>query len=567
MGRKGKRSYSITEFMRRLLLFAIPIVIINIIISAVSVVKIHQQNQEAIHNTLVLYQEETAAKISATKHFILWTTMWEPLVGNLQAAEGVSKLAEAMNTLRTRVNDTLYTPGLNCQYVAYMEEKDIFFNASQMTIPYSDYISIKEYICDQVADGTIADRNLAWCTFCTEKNTYLHYLISYRDFTFAVFIPAADLAGPLLQLDLGERGYLEVTDLDGQTLYLSNPDARTTSQRTSSLFYSLQSYEGKPNSLPFNIYIYSDNFSGYGTLLILQILIVFSAILFCIIFASVIFGMYFRVIKPIEQFSKALSNLDDIQSDQIDLEDYSIQELTQANTQFKNLIQEIKRLRIDIYEKELDQKRFQIILLQNQIRPHFYLNCLTTISSMAQLEDYQSIQSMVMFTSSYFRYLFQTDRELVPLEYELAHIQAYLDIQSLRYGPIFAYECHVDEEIKRAQVLPLLLITFIENALKHGMSGSQTLKLSLTAVRENAADHDRLQIDICDSGQGFPQSILDKIEHGEEIREGLSSHIGITNSIKRLSLAYGTDYKVAFSNDSGGGAHVRLVIPLQIKDD
>ena len=567
MGRKGKRSYSITEFMRRLLLFAIPIVIINIVISAVSVVKIHQQNQEAIRNTLVLFQEQTAAKINATKHFILWTTMWEPLVGNLQSADGVSKLAEAMNTFRTRVNDSLYATGLDCQYFAYVEQKDIFFNASQMTIPYSDYISIRNYICEQVADGTIADRNLAWCTFCTEKNTYLHYLISYRNFTFAVFVPAADLAAPLLQLDLGERGYLEITDLTGQCLYLSNPDARTTSQRTSSLFYSLQSYEGKPNSLPFNIYIYSDNFSGYGTLLILQILIVFSAILFCIIFASVIFGMYFRVIKPIEQFSKALSNLDDIQSDQIDLEDYSIQELTQANTQFKNLIREIKRLRIDVYEKELEQKRFQIILLQNQILPHFYLNCLTTIGSMAQLGDLQSIQSMVMFTSNYFRYLFQTDRDLVPLEYELAHIQAYLDIQTLRYGPIFAYECHVDKEIERAQVLPLLLITFIENSLKHGMSGSQPMKLSLTAGRESDAEHDYLQIDIRDSGRGYPQDILDKIEHGEEIREGLSSHIGITNSIKRLALIYGNDYKVAFSNDPGGGAHVRLVIPLQIKGD
>ena len=137
-------------------------------------------------------------------------------------------------------------------------------------------------------------------------------------------------------------------------------------------------------------------------------------------------------------------------------------------------------------------------------------------------------------------------------------------LQSLRYGPIFAYECHVDKEDGRTQVLPLLLITFIENALKHGMTGVEPLKLSVSAVRKRAADHDYLQIDISDSGQGFPQEILDKIERGEEIREGLSSHIGITNSIKRLSLVYGTDYKVDFSNNPDGGAHVRLVMPLQI---
>ena len=99
------------------------------------------------------------------------------------------------------------------------------------------------------------------------------------------------------------------------------------------------------------------------------------------------------------------------------------------------------------------------------------------------------------------------------------------------------------------------------------MTGVEPLKLSVSAVRKRAADHDYLQIDISDSGQGFPQEILDKIERGEEIREGLSSHIGITNSIKRLSLVYGTDYKVDFSNNPDGGAHVRLVMPLQINED
>ena len=566
MDRKSKRPYSLTEFMRRLLLIAIPIVIINIIVSAVAVVKIHRQNQEAVNDALLLFQEETASKISAIEHFILWTARWEPLVGNLQTAENVSELAEAMNTFRTRVNDSQYATGQEYQYFAYMELRDIFFNASPTNIPYSDYISIQNYIRTQVADGTISSRNLAWSTLYIGETAYLHYLISYRDFTFAVFVSAADLVQPLLQLNLGGRGCLEVTDLDNQSLYLSNPDARITSERTSSLSYSLQSYEGKSNSLPFNIYIYLDNFSSYGTLLILQILIIFSAFLFCAIFAAVIFGMYFQVIRPIRQFSEALSSLD-TQGDQIDLEDSNIKELTQASTQFKNLVKEIKRLRIDIYEKELEQKRFEIILLQNQIRPHFYLNCLTTIGSMAQLKDFQSINSMVMFTSNYFRYLFQTDRDMVPLEYELAHIQAYLDIQSLRYGPIFAYECHVDKEDERTQVLPLLLITFIENALKHGMTGAEPLKLSVSAVRKTTADHNYLQIDISDSGQGFPQDILDKIERGEEIREGLSSHIGITNSIKRLSLVYGTDYKVDFSNNPDGGAHVRLVMPLQIKED
>lgn len=566
MAKRSKRSYSLVEFMRRLMLFAIPVVVINIFIGIVSIINIRQQNQAAINSSLSLFQTETATKIYAIEHFVLWTAVEEPLVDDLKSAENVSDLGSAMTTLRTRVNDSQYGTGSEYQYFAYLEEQDTFFNASRMQIPYSDYVAIRSHIRDQVKAGTIRDSNLTWQTLTTDKTTYLYYLISYRDFTFATFVSAQELVQPLSQLNLGKRGYLEITDLNDQSLYLSNPDVSASAKRASSLFYSQQSYEGKAHALPFNLYLYSDNFSNYGTLLISQIVIVLSALLLCTIFAGFIFGMYYKVIRPIEQFSYTLSNLD-MQDELINLEDNNIRELEQASIQFKNLIREIKRLRIDIYEKELEQKRFEIVFLQNQIRPHFYLNCLTTIGSMAQLRDYKSIESMVLFTSHYFRYLFQTDRDMVPLEYELAHIQAYLDIQSLRYGPVFTYECHVDKEDTQALVLPLLLITFIENAIKHGMTRDKPLQLSLIVVRKKTADGTYLQIDISDSGHGFPQSILDKIEQGEKIGEELSSHIGITNSIQRLSLVYGTNYEIDFFNDPNGGAHIRLVIPLQTKED
>lgn len=151
----------------------------------------------------------------------------------------------------------------------------------------------------------------------------------------------------------------------------------------------------------------------------------------------------------------------------ISLQSNEIRELEQANFQFKNLIREIKKLKINIYEQELDKKRFQITFLQHQIRPHFYLNCLTTLGSMVQLGNYEEENSMILFTSRYLRHLFQADKEFVRIEYELAHIQAYLDIQSLRYGATFTYHCSIDPDDQAALIPPLLLITFIENSTKH----------------------------------------------------------------------------------------------------
>ena len=77
-------------------------------------------------------------------------------------------------------------------------------------------------------------------------------------------------------------------------------------------------------------------------------------------------------------------------------------------------MRQIKKLKIDIYEKELEKQKTMMNYLQLQIRPHFFLNCLNTIYSMAQTQLYEEIMKMSMITSNYFRYIFQNTQDLVP---------------------------------------------------------------------------------------------------------------------------------------------------------
>lgn len=79
-------------------------------------------------------------------------------------------------------------------------------------------------------------------------------------------------------------------------------------------------------------------------------------------------------------------------------------------------MRQIKKLKIDIYEKELEKQKTMMNYLQLQIRPHFFLNCLNTIYSMAQTQLYEEIMKMSMITSNYFRYIFQNTQDLVPVK-------------------------------------------------------------------------------------------------------------------------------------------------------
>lgn len=548
------------KIIQILCFIAVPLIVVNIVISIVSIMTIREQNLEYITNSISLYQTDTAAKIKSIEHFIQWSVVNEPLVEKMEEADSIIDRTDSVNAFRTRVYDTQIATGFEYQYFMYLENQDLFFNASPLQITYSEYLSIKDFIIDLVDSGTSATNNSSWQSIERNNQVYLYYLITYNNRTFVTFISINDLLSPLRDLNLGKNGSLILTDLNGSFLTDSSQLEDTAKYHNHSLFYNQLTFGGKQEHLPFYLNIYVDNFSHYGHLLLIQLLVIITALALCVTLSGFILYMYQKVIKPIHTFSTNLSNINE-QGDFLNLQDSNIQELEQTNLQFKNLMHEIKKLKIRIYEKELDKKRFEINFLQNQIRPHFYLNCLTTISSMAQLGNYDDIQSMVLFTSRYLRYLFQTDKDMVRIEYELMHIQAYLDIQSLRYGTVFEYHCHVAPEDNDALIPPLMLITFVENIVKHGIAVDGHMKIDITITKKYKNQKIYLLIEIQDSGQGFPEDILEKLAAGEPINTKTQSHIGLTNNMQRLALLYETDYQITFSNAPCSGANVTLLIP------
>lgn len=554
-------SYSLVGNIKVLILLAVFIIGINIIISTISIINIRKQNFEVIQSSVALFLQENSTNLSAIQHFIQWTILKELLIEEIEETNNGYEQFLAMDALRIRVENQQYATGYEYHYFVYLTEQDLFFNASQMTFPYSDYLKIKSFVINH---ATTAERQpFTWKFAEFNGTTYTYNILTYNNRTFCAFARISDQFAALEDMDFGKQGYYLISDLDGNTL-LSNPDFEEKSE--SNLFYSLHIFNGSDYNLPYNISLYSDNFHNYGRLFLFQLIVIMTATCVCIILSAFIINMYRKVIKPISNFSANLEKLND-ESDILDLQSSRVRELEQTNIQFKNLIRQIKKLKINVYENELEKKRFQITFLQHQIRPHFYLNCLTTIGSMAQLEDYQNIESMVLFTSRYLRYLFQADKDFVRLEYELSHIQAYLDIQQLRLGSFISYTCTVGNELKNTLIPPLLLITFIENTIKYNPSTNETLEIQLLATKELLDNNLYLKIDIIDSGQGFPQNVLDSLLLKKSFSSDERTHVGITNSIQRLILLYGDNHEIKFCNEKQGGAHIQLIIPYQIQED
>ncbi|MBP3824125.1 MAG: histidine kinase [Butyrivibrio sp.] len=140
----------------------------------------------------------------------------------------------------------------------------------------------------------------------------------------------------------------------------------------------------------------------------------------------------------------------------------------------------------------------------------------------------EAAQKMLMFTSRYFRYLFQVNNNFVPLINELAHAEDYLSIQNLRLSRVAEYSTNLPADCNQLNIPPLLLITFVENSIKHAtVPDGESLKISIDCrklLNEENADGDILEIVISDNGQGFDPEVLKKLQDGEDILSDDRSH-------------------------------------------
>lgn len=265
------------------------------------------------------------------------------------------------------------------------------------------------------------------------------------------------------------------------------------------------------------------------------------------------------VTKPLQRLTGAMER---IQAGNLDhrLEpDNAPTEIQMVNNAFNHMIHQVQHLKISIYEKELQEQRTQLRNLQLQIRPHFLINSLNMIYNAMENENFPMAQQLLLHVVDYFRYMVNADKELVPLDQELAHVKTYLEIQSLRYKEQFRYQLLVDPMIEDMLVPPLLVQTFVENIMQHviRMEDEIEIKVQVSYVEKDYYPFGK--IIISDTGSGYPIDLLAAINRGERIIDQRGEHIGIYNATRRLDLQYEGKASWRFYND--GGAVSELVLP------
>lgn len=268
-----------------------------------------------------------------------------------------------------------------------------------------------------------------------------------------------------------------------------------------------------------------------------------------------------NILQPVQRFTRKLEQYDSGEY-ALHLTEESLLELERIDDKFKNMIHQIRRLKITLYERELEKQKVEMDFLKLQIRPHFYLNCLNFIYSMIDFGQYDSARSMSKITADYLTYIFRNTSEKVPVTAETAHCQNYLDILLLRYPGSFEGYVEVHEEVRDAEIFPFLIQVFVENAAKHALTLEEKILISVTVYPEDREEGTYVNIYISDTGDGFAPDVLERLQRGEGLSDG-GHHVGIANCLQRFKLYYNGMGEIHFGNSPLGGAIVDIHLPYR----
>jgi sensor histidine kinase YesM len=198
-------------------------------------------------------------------------------------------------------------------------------------------------------------------------------------------------------------------------------------------------------------------------------------------------------------------------------------------------------------EKEKLQKQMELNYLKAQVNPHFLFNSLNSIYSLSRKQSLET-PDLVMQLSELLRYQLESSKkETVLLKEELEFIENYLLLEEKRLSKRCTIEFLIDGDVSGLRISPMLLIPFVENAVKHGaQSTNEKSTIDISATIKNATLH------FCvDNSKPHKVSSLK--------RTGL----GLENVRRRLNLLYPNSHVLEI-DDEEEKYHVNLSIDLAV---
>jgi two-component system sensor histidine kinase YesM len=296
--------------------------------------------------------------------------------------------------------------------------------------------------------------------------------------------------------------------------------------------------------------------------------ILFALAIAVILFISYILFVQQSIINPLSRLITSIGGIQMGSFKPIPIVKNDATEIQDVYKALNTMTNEVEALKIRVYEEKLTQQNTQMQLFQLQLRPHFFLNALNTILSLARSNEYAMIQKMTLGLATHCRYILY-NTWFVTIEEELSYTQNYIDMQNIQHDTKYHYVAKVPDELLDQEIPILAVQIFVENSLKYSARSESDIDITTSIAQLEFQNVQCIRIVIDDTGVGFGYETMrhlnDPMYIEPEQTDRKDHGIGIENVRSRLQILYHDQASLIFSNNERGGAHVELVLPMERK--
>lgn len=545
-----KTNYSLIKVLKRIYM-SITLFLLAILITynfyCLHTVK--QQYTDAQQQSLDLYIHEIDNSLSKISSLLMSYQLQNifPSLSDLDTQELFSAKKSITSQLSTALLFLNYCDGLFLYDYNNNEYCYAFSSTAERSQTYTTRITIPETV-SQIIRNSNKPSNSQWTVVTIENYDYLLYLQWDDGVCTGSWIQAGSLLPGSSDSPFRPEIILNICDHQGTPL---NTDKNVLMASSSEKKYIQLSQSF--NIAPVTIVLYAPAASYLSTLnLGLGILLCVSV--FALLTIPAVYTLIKRMLKqPLEQVLYSISQYESGHSDYTPCDEHMPCEIIHINHALTNMYHEIQTLKIDIYEKQLQLKDTHLQYLQHQIKPHFVINILNTLSLMAQMNDTQSIISVIGYLSNYLRNMLNTTIKTASIKSEIEQLNNYIKLQEMRYPEQIHVTCMIEPILGDFQIPVLTIQTLVENIFKHAMESYAELYISISASEKS----DFVEIIVKDNGCGFPEDLIHHFNtHPEDTGDG--QHIGLVNIRQRLNLEYPGQADMTLKNDSGAVVIIHL---------
>ena len=197
-------------------------------------------------------------------------------------------------------------------------------------------------------------------------------------------------------------------------------------------------------------------------------------------------------------------------------------------------------------EKENENLKTELSLLRSQVSPHFMFNIMNNMVALARKKS-DLLEPSLIKLSSLLRYMLYETDEKVALQKEIEYLQSYIDLQKQRFGNNVTIKTCMEKVNENYEIEPMLLIPFVENAIKHGIS--KQIKGGVVKITSDLkGNYHELSV----QNTGYLNGGASK------------SGFGLSSTQDRLNLLYGNKAKFEIKQIDSSLVEAKILIPISL---